>query len=91
MVYNILNHWGFGFCPLSGTLKTRKKNKVSETECFHLQVKEGREGDTCSVGFLPSPEDGNRSRFQNLFFLFSEYQMTGQRNLKILSKHILEK
>jgi hypothetical protein len=30
LVYKTRNYWIFGFCPLSGVLKTRK-HKVSET------------------------------------------------------------
>jgi hypothetical protein len=38
MVYNTQNYWVFGLCPLSSILETRKHN-VSETGCFHSQVR----------------------------------------------------
>jgi hypothetical protein len=35
MVYNTQNYWGFGLCPSSGILKTRKHN-VSETGSIYV-------------------------------------------------------
>jgi hypothetical protein len=70
------NYWDFGLCPSSGILETRKQH-FGNWNCFCPQVK-GE--DTYSIGlalskgpdrvgvFPPSPEDGNRSRFQNIVF-----------------------
>jgi hypothetical protein len=49
MVYNTQNYWGFGLCPSSGILETRKHN-VSETGSVFV-VRGGGE-DTYSVGSL---------------------------------------
>jgi hypothetical protein len=38
MVQNIQNYWVFGLRPLPGILKT-KEHDISETGCFHPQVR----------------------------------------------------
>jgi hypothetical protein len=82
------NYWGFGLCPSSGILKTRKHN-ISETGSF--SVLRWRGEDTYSVGsleknlskgpnwvgvFPPSPENGNRSNFRNV--VLSSFSNTGR-------------
>jgi hypothetical protein len=52
MVYNTHNYWVSGLCPLFGILNTRKYN-ISETGCFHQQV---READNYFVGSLRKSE-----------------------------------
>jgi hypothetical protein len=53
MVSNIQNHWVSGLCPPSGILNTINHN-VSETGCFHLQKRGGRQ----SVVSITGPVTG---------------------------------
>jgi hypothetical protein len=69
MVYDIQNYWGSGPCPSFGIKKPEQD--VSETRSVSgltglgLALSKGTE----RVGvFLPSPEDRNRSSFQNVMF-----------------------
>jgi hypothetical protein len=63
------NYWGFGLCPSSCVLKTLEHVLVTGSvsilvQCLILALFKG----PSRVGVSPSPENGNRSSFQNVVF-----------------------
>jgi hypothetical protein len=38
VVYNTLNYWDFGLCPLSSIIKTAREHSVSETTRRYVSI-----------------------------------------------------